>query len=705
MLKKEKLLASAQKNLLKGQIVKAIKDYEKIVEADARDVRNRQKLAELYSRNHQSEQALATYDLVARHYSDNGFLLKSLAVYKQMQKVDPERPDVYHRLAELNVKQGLKGNALTELRNLVALYRKLGEPEEAVKVLDQMKVIDPHNFGIALLVAEAFRDSGEPEKASVCLGDCLRYLAPKGDLKAVEKVRQAGLDCCPDSMSFQLEVVRALHVCGETASAMEILQEILAKQPQNAEALLLLAEGCRLIADHLAETVAYEKLLDIDADQMDWRKGYAEALLLSGAADQALEQLEKVRDTFFAAGRAADLKEIYESVQELLPDSETVVTSLQAVYENTGEGGKLFDLMSSSSDDADDARAAAVERAQSAQEVPSGELDLEGDLTQDPAQRRGPSDESKDEDATAADSESVEEPFQQSIEFDDLDLDGIEFGLQDEVESVRQATQGSPAVPDGAALAPVDVAAEIEEAGFYYQQGLLSEAIQKCQSLLERAGDCPEAEALLEKLGEAGRVSEPSGHKKKPAGVSSGSSTSQPSRGLEDRDRSRLDGSFSEFKKGLESQVSAEDTETHYNLGIAYKEMGLLDDAIEQFDKVVNDPQRRTDCLTLKGVCLVQKGAFEEAVTTFKEGLGSGDLKDCERISLYYELGLLYMAWNQPLEALDCFQCVADADPFFRNVDEQIRTLRKELGLDDDDENDESPGGGSGSDNNRVSYI
>ncbi len=171
---------------------------------------------------------------------------------------------------------------------------------------------------------------------------------------------------------------------------------------------------------------------------------------------------------------------------------------------------------------------------------------------------------------------------------------------------------------------------------------------------------------------------------------------------MEGRERSRLDGSLSDFKKGLESQVSAEDFETHYNLGIAYKEMGLLDDAIDQFDKVVGDPQRRIDCLTLSRVCLVQKGSFDQAVLTFKEGLAYEALKDGERISLYYELGLLYVEWGQPLEALDSFQCVADVDPFFRNVDEQIRQLRTKLGLDDD--NGGSPSG-NGSDKNRVSYI
>ena len=65
-------------------------------------------------------------------------------------------------------------------------------------------------------------------------------------------------------------------------------------------------------------------------------------------------------------------------------------------------------------------------------------------------------------------------------------------------------------------------------------------------------------------------------------------------------------------------------------------------------------------------------------------------------------MGLLYLGWKRPLEALDSFQCVADIEPFFRQVDEQIRKLRKELGLDDGGGKENS---GNGSNKNRVSYI
>jgi tetratricopeptide (TPR) repeat protein len=116
----------------------------------------------------------------------------------------------------------------------------------------------------------------------------------------------------------------------------------------------------------------------------------------------------------------------------------------------------------------------------------------------------------------------------------------------------------------------------------------------------------------------------------------------------------------------------------------------------------MKNPGRLVDSLTLKGTCLFEKGAFDQAEEVFKSGLVYPGLNAAERISLHYEMGLLYEACGRPLEALDSFQSAADADLFFRNVGEKIEALRKILGLDANTGNEDPGGKGSRS---RVSYI
>jgi len=78
---------------------------------------------------------------------------------------------------------------------------------------------------------------------------------------------------------------------------------------------------------------------------------------------------------------------------------------------------------------------------------------------------------------------------------------------------------------------------------------------------------------------------------------------------------------FSEFKKGLAKVVKPEDVDTHYDLGIAYKEMGLLDDAITEFKLVMKDPAREVQCHLMIGLCLLEKNMQTEAIGHFKKGL------------------------------------------------------------------------------------
>jgi tetratricopeptide (TPR) repeat protein len=255
-------------------------------------------------------------------------------------------------------------------------------------------------------------------------------------------------------------------------------------------------------------------------------------------------------------------------------------------------------------------------------------------------------------------------------------------------------------------------AAELEEAEFYLKQGLFLEAEQLCRRLLEERSDFP---GVLEILGEVEarrQKASASLERKKTAYFDLGAEILEPEPlpetfpdgivGSGKPEPLVLEESISDSQRGVETELALEDTESHYNLGIAYKEMGLLDDAVSEFDKAGNDPARRVDCLTLKGICLAEQGAFAQAEEAFKSALAFPALTPAERISLNYEVGLLYQAWNRPLDALDCFQNVADADLFFRDAGEKIESLRKDLGLDNEVEEKTSAEKRKKS---RISYV
>ncbi|HEX9161989.1 MAG TPA: tetratricopeptide repeat protein, partial [Thermoanaerobaculia bacterium] len=91
---------------------------------------------------------------------------------------------------------------------------------------------------------------------------------------------------------------------------------------------------------------------------------------------------------------------------------------------------------------------------------------------------------------------------------------------------------------------------------------------------------------------------------------------------------------FKEFKKGVEQQLDSEDYDTHYNLGIAYKEMGLIDEAIAEFQLASKDPGRAVECCSMLGLCFLEKGMPQLAIKWYRKGLETRDIKESETMGL-----------------------------------------------------------------------
>ncbi|MGE4578889.1 MAG: tetratricopeptide repeat protein [Desulfuromonadales bacterium] len=731
---KEKLLASAQKNIQKGQLAKAIKDYQKLVSVDGKDIRHRQKLAELLSRAKMIDEAITEYEAVAKHFSDTGFYLKAIAVYKQLQKLDASQPRFYQRLAELNEKQGLAGNALAEYRSLVSLYEKQNKHEEAVGVLEKMKRLDPENLSIRVKIAERFVDSGRPDQALTEFDDVCKVLEEKQDWPRLLKLYEIFLPLFPENVALKAGLAQTFIREGEVEKGMQWLKGLIKSHPDDISILATLALAYKETGDLENSRVTLNHFLKIDPTDLVMQEEHVRLLLRLERASEALEALEQVKEDFKEAAKTDVLKELYEGLFEALPKEPQVRATLKSLYEEAGEDDKLFALMSRDEEGslADEALAApteepplALEEAGGLEELPGVELE---DLVSDEIDEVVDLKALEDADlAEAVEDHVVEMELELDVVDEELELvaegekegDDLEEAVVDlelDLEPVAELEEELEELVDEDEVAVESVSAptvqsELEEAEFYLQQDLLDEAEQICQRLLTSD---PSLEAALEKLGEIqsrrllaapAPAEEPEeGYFDLAAEIMDDGAldATEGMEGVDESDRFQFDGVFAEFKKGVDSQIGGEDAEAHYSLGIAYKEMGLLDDAIAEFEKTMKNPARFVDGITAKGICLAEKGSFENAEHTFKAGLANDGLDSEERISIYYELGLLYEVWGKPREAFECFKRVAAADSFFRNVSEKLSLLGQELGISGAAGNDDGAGK---SKKDRISFV
>ena len=137
-----------------------------------------------------------------------------------------------------------------------------------------------------------------------------------------------------------------------------------------------------------------------------------------------------------------------------------------------------------------------------------------------------------------------------------------------------------------------------------------------------------------------------------------------------------LDQIFKEFRKGVEKQLGTEDHDTRYNLGIAYKEMGLLDEAIAEFQLAAKDEVRGLECCSMLGLCFMEKGMPEIAIKWFNKGLALPGRREEEYHGLRYDLGQAHEAAGRPELALGLYMEIYKDNARFRDVSERVRELQ-----------------------------
>lgn len=135
---------------------------------------------------------------------------------------------------------------------------------------------------------------------------------------------------------------------------------------------------------------------------------------------------------------------------------------------------------------------------------------------------------------------------------------------------------------------------------------------------------------------------------------------------------------LAEFQRGVETQLSG-DTQAHYDLAMAYREMGLSQQAIESFRLASKDVNFKLRAAEMIGHCLLAEGRFEEAAHELSEALADAALEPASAVGIRFQLGLALEAAGRPHEALTEFERVFEIQASYPDVAQKIRDLRKNL--------------------------
>jgi tetratricopeptide (TPR) repeat protein len=142
--------------------------------------------------------------------------------------------------------------------------------------------------------------------------------------------------------------------------------------------------------------------------------------------------------------------------------------------------------------------------------------------------------------------------------------------------------------------------------------------------------------------------------------------------GDEERDFKQM---LSAFKRGIEQNIEAEDYESHYDLGIAFKEMGLLDEAIAEFQKALRSPQGRLRTSEALGLCFYEKAQYPVAEAILRRAIESQPGADDEKVGLLYWLARSLEIQSKVDDALATYRRVLAVDIRFADVSERMSQI------------------------------
>ena len=228
----------------------------------------------------------------------------------------------------------------------------------------------------------------------------------------------------------------------------------------------------------------------------------------------------------------------------------------------------------------------------------------------------------------------------------------------------------------------------LEEVEFFASHGMFDEAKNLLDEQLLRLPNHPlllERKREIESLSGGAPADDGSGSRVVPRSAAPGEDRSfdiaasldaldaldagpQPKAKPQEQEQISVESVFEQFKAGVAAQISESDAATHYDLGVAYKEMGLFNDAVSEFELASRDPMRDCVCQSMIGMIHLQLGNIDAAIDAFIRGLHASVKTREQELALTYEIGDAYEQRRAPDQALYYFQRVARIEPSYNDM-------------------------------------
>ena len=612
------VLRSAQLFASRGQFDAAINEWKKLSAESPGDGSIFNSIGELHLKRNATNDAVVAFVQAANAFRAEGATLKAIATFKKVLKVDPSRYDVFQHLGDLNAERGLLSSAVQDYLTLGKHYLRAGKSKAALDIYKKIVSQDPSNLDAQQRVAELCLQENMQDEATKVFLQLGRERSAQQRHAEAKDAYQAVLRIDPANSEAAQFIEHFNKTGGNPSLDAKTEAGAAGGTPKGAEQLNLLSEATRRIEEKQftgAEAIL-NQLLTKEPGNPEVCQLLAKLHLRRGDIQVALGEYRYLAG---AALRAQDYEQAESLIVEFLaiePNSVPILELYGELYEEKGDAAN------------------AVTRYGKAIEL----------LLQHP------------------------EP-------------GMPTLHEELFAKVKSLAPDNPILPKLSALmngknsVETPAPAAPQSSPEFSWTGAAPDDAWKVTSKTTSPQDRPYS---LAESKPAPVQSAPS-QSAEPKPVTPGSRFSL-SNAEPDQQRgpsSRGAGSVAPLSPSAETPVSASpgneiDPETHYTLGVAYKNMGLLDEAKEEFCFSMMSHDLFSDSCLMIAVCLKEKGECQSASAQLELLLKDPKCQGAKAQAIRYELGLLYEAQEQWNQAAAMYELI----PTFHDVPQRLESAR-----------------------------
>jgi len=696
---KSKILQLAEKYAKKGKLKEAIAEYQKFLSENPQDLHVRSLVGDLYLKAGQKGKAVDEFKKMANFYEERGLFSQSLAIYKKINRLGPDQMDIAVKMADLYSNQGFISEAKDKYLQIASKLREAGQKKEAISLYEKVLNLDKEDFESKLIIANLYAKEGSVEEAVEKFNEVAEFMIHKENFRKAREVLDLAKNLKEDDLRTLSNLVQIHKSEDRSQEALDLIQNVLRKDENNLRALSLLGNLYHEKQDFKKAEETFSKIISLNPNDFEARFKLGRIHMDHERLDEAFAQFEPLVDSLLRRQKEKKavglLGLILSTKKPHLPTLEKLASiyksnnqtrNLEIVYrvileecrrKNLKEKSLaiLKDLLSISPLDE---KAVAQYRKLSKElgvpdeeEIPSepsvsieeakeiieenlakADLYIEQGLIRNARRilehlRIKFPDEPQIQQKIAAleqfSPEVREEEISQRVEKvteKETELFGKEARLQKEKERSVAAEGGEEKLTAADIFADTDIIPEIspeEEEKLYYD---LEEKIDEELEVLRQTyrkqlkGDTTVVEKELAEI-------------------------------------------LTEFRKDVETKVGKEDYESRFNLGIAYLEQGLIEEAIQEFQLASQDEERAVDCYSAISACFRRKKEFKKAIEWIEKAFLHSEKGSDQHFSLKYEMASVYEEMKEWKKALKLYNKIKKWDPEYLDVVDKIEAIQE----------------------------